>query len=175
MIDIVTADPGRVDELSAFFDRNDPGCFCMWPRCPPMRFEPADPANREAMRQLVASGGRPGLLALRDGRTVGWCAVAPQSEYPQYADPEPGRWGIACVLVDPSVRGEGVARALVEAAVVYAAEHGAETIDGPPPWWRPREERQAAALVRVLVECGFEKVGEGARMPVLRKEVALAR
>lgn len=58
----------------------------MWPQCRPMSCEP----NGEGRRHLVASGGRPGLFALRTGRTVGWCAVAPQAVLPQYADPRLG-------------------------------------------------------------------------------------
>lgn len=123
------------------------------------------------MRDLIASGDCPGLLALVESRPVGWCAVGPMGNYPQYSDVAQGGWAIACVLVASEARGKGVGRALVQAAVEYAAENRATLLYGPPPWWCPDGEDLRPVLVDVLKGYGFQEVGEGARMPVLRRKM----
>jgi GNAT superfamily N-acetyltransferase len=171
MPEIVPVTLDRWDEFDSFFHACAPHCFCRWPRHPPMSFAPGDPSNREAMRELIESGKCPGLLALLEGRPVGWCAVGRISEYPQYTELDPDSWGIACLLVVPEARGKGVGRALVEAAVEHAATKGATLLYGPPPWWRPEEERLRTALVRILRGCGFREVAAGARMPILERRL----
>lgn len=37
--------------------------------------------NRKALRGLVSSGTRPGLVAYRNGTPAGWCSIAPRHEY----------------------------------------------------------------------------------------------
>lgn len=171
MPEIVPVALDRWDEFDSFFHACAPHCFCRWPRHPPMSFTPGDPSNRQAMRELIEAGGCPGLLALLEGRPVGWCAVGPLSEYPQYTDQDADGWAIACLLVASEARGKGVGRALVEAAVEHAATNGATLLYGPPPWWRPEEEGLRTALLRILKECEFREVAAGARMPTLRRSV----
>lgn len=170
-LEIVPVTPDRWDAYASFFGHHKPQCYCRWPRLAPMTFTPDDPTNREAMRELIASGACPGLLACRDGVAVGWCAVARQDEYPQYATPESDAWGIACITVSSEARGVGIGKELVRAAVRYAAAAGAASIEGPPPWWNPRDDSQRAATIRALVSNGFEEVGEGARMPIFRRKL----
>lgn len=171
MPEIVPVALDRWDEFDSFFHACAPHCFCRWPRHPPMSFTPGDPSNRQAMRELIEAGGCPGLLALLEGRPVGWCAVGPLSEYPRYTDQDADGWAIACLLVASEARGKGVGRALVETAVEHAATNGATLLYGPPPWWSPEEEGLRTAVLRILKECEFREVAAGARMPTLRRSV----
>ena len=168
-IEVVPVTADRWDDYNSFFAEHKPDCYCRWPRLAPMTFKPGDPTNRDAVCDPITSGHCPGLLALRDGRPVGWCAVAPQDEYPQYPQPEPGSWGIACITV--SERGLGIGRELVRAAVALAADNGATTIDGPPPWWKAGDDARRSATIHVLETNGFDQVGKGERMPILRRHL----
>lgn len=94
-----------------------------------------------------------GLVAWLDGEPVGWCAVEPRTAYPGlirvYRVPWIGRdedkadaavWALTCVFVRAGYRRRGVSRALVEAAVRFAAERGARAIEGYPMVTRPGQE-----------------------------------
>jgi GNAT superfamily N-acetyltransferase len=43
---------------------------------------------------------------------------------------DPGAWWVTCFVVDSRYRGSGVGTALLEAAVVFAREHGATAVEG---------------------------------------------
>jgi GNAT superfamily N-acetyltransferase len=171
MPEIVPVTPDRWEDFDRYFRTHAPHCFCWWPRQPPRSFVPGHPSNRDSIRRLIMSGECPGLLALVEGRPVGWCAVGPVSEYPQYDEAASKAWGVACVLVAPEDRGKGVGRALVEAAVDHAASNGAILVVGPPPWWRPEGEGLRTGVLRVFRASGFQEEGKGARMPVLQRRL----
>jgi GNAT superfamily N-acetyltransferase len=96
--------------------------------------------RKEAMRELVDRGDRPGLLAYRDGVPVGWVAVAPRPAYPVLErsrlygpiDGDEDVFAITCFYVDPAFRGEGVASALLDAAIEFARRQGAKAVDAFP-------------------------------------------
>jgi GNAT superfamily N-acetyltransferase len=95
---------------------------------------------RTAFEEVVAAGPPPGLLAYRDGRPVGWCAVAPRETFPRVlrspvlrpVDEAPACWAVVCFYVVRGERRGGVAAALLEAAVAFAADHGAAVVEGYP-------------------------------------------
>ena len=92
-----------------------------------------------AMTKLARRRRAPGLLAFEGGEPVGWIAVAPRSELaridasratPRVDDEDV--WVIPCVTVRKSDRGRGIALALIQAAVTYATEQGAPTVEAYP-------------------------------------------
>lgn len=132
----------RWDEFEALFrkDRVCDGCSCMWWRLTHAQFTAnRRDANRRAMRQIVDSGAIPGIIAYDGGTPVGWCSVAPREEFPRLCrspvlkriDDVPV-WSVVCFFVDRGARGRGLMRALLPAAVSYAAEHGAHIVEGYP-------------------------------------------
>ena len=136
----------RLPDLAALFGQGgDPKwCWCASFRVRSLDFTKADPAeNRRVLERAVGSnaadGRAPGLVAYRDGEAVGWVSVGPREDYERLqhsrvlapVDDRP-TWAIVCFVVGRRARRQGVAEALLDAAVRYAAEHGARLIEGYP-------------------------------------------
>lgn len=149
------------------------GCWCMWPLRPPRTHEPNCDRNKAEMRSLLLAGQSVGLLAIRGGQAIGWCACGPRHRYPQYDDVEENStdWAIPCLYIDPKVDREEAARALIEAAKAQAKQHGAGSIEGPPPWWLPGDAEAILLATETFVANGFAQIGQGSRMPELRLEL----
>jgi GNAT superfamily N-acetyltransferase len=88
------------------------------------------------MVELARRRRAPGLLAYLDGEIFGWVAVAPRGELSRVdkskATPRVDGvdvWVVPCITVRKRARGRGVALALIEAAVDYAARHGAPAVE----------------------------------------------
>ena len=178
--------PDRWDDLVTLFDRpGDPkGCWCMFYRVRSRDFERLwGKGARTAFRGVVSDGPPPGLLAYRDGVPVGWCAVAPREAYPRVlnsrvlrpTDDAPPCWAIVCFYVLRSERRGGVAAELLEAAVAFAAEHGAEAVEG-----YPKDTARARKHVNEMVvgsrsmfaEAGFaEAARRSPTRPIMRREL----
>jgi GNAT superfamily N-acetyltransferase len=115
-------------------------CWCIFWRVRSKDFLKATPGeNRERLRELIDAGPPPGLVAMEDGRAVGWVGLAPRPEFlriehsrviPRVDGPVP--WSIVCFVVSRDARGRGIAGALLEAAVAHAREAGAAAIEGYP-------------------------------------------
>lgn len=95
--------------------------------------------KKVGMRKRIQAGTPVGILAYEGDEPVGWCSVAPRETYPKLersrtmpgVDDAP-TWTILCFFVRRSHRGAGVTTALLEGAVDYAREEGAEIIEGYP-------------------------------------------
>ena len=96
------------------------------------------PQRGAYVEQLTRAKVPPGVLAYQGTEVVGWAAVAPRAELPfarsrkiPHVD-ELAVWSVWCFRVLAGRRGQGVAHALLEGAVGFAAEHGAPAIEGYP-------------------------------------------
>lgn len=134
--------PERFADLAALFEEGgDPKwCWCVF-----FRFRGRDwtnataPENRAALEGLAAQDLAPGLVAYRADRAVGWVSLAPREDYEKLRyskilariDDTPV-WSIVCFVVSRRVRGQGVANALLDAAIAYARDHGATTLEAYP-------------------------------------------
>ncbi|MFD2057995.1 GNAT family N-acetyltransferase [Mesorhizobium calcicola] len=111
-------------------------CWCMAWRHLPSREHVQNDEKKRAMMALVDSGTPVGILAHIDGKTVGWCSVAPRQTYRrlsrQQDDSEAGVWSIVCFYVPRALRGGGLAAALLDAAIDHAFAEGASTIEAYP-------------------------------------------
>ena len=173
---VVPATLDHWDFLSALF-MTSPGvarCWCMWPLHPPRTFCPDRAANMAAMKTLLRSGEIPGLLAITAERALGWCAVGPRHQYPQYESRAEGAavWAIPCIYIQPAANRRLVARRLIEAAVELATRNAAMAIEGPPPWWLPGDAAAVDLAAMTFTDNGFTSVGRVARMPELRRMLA---
>ncbi len=96
--------------------------------------------NKQRFHAVVESGAEPGLLAYRDGRPVGWVAVAPREEYTRIkrspvhrpVDDVDDVWAITCFFIHRDERGTGVATALLDAAVERCRQRGARVVEAYP-------------------------------------------
>jgi len=119
------------------------GCWCMWWRLKRSDFDQQKgDANRLALKQIVASGEIPGLLAYdraAGGSPVGWCSVAPREAFPalersrilKRVDDEPV-WSVVCFFIAKTYRRQGLTVSLLKAAVEYARQQGARIVEGYP-------------------------------------------
>src|SRR5512144_2624982 len=58
------------------------GCWCMYWREPRSEFSHNyGEGNRRLLKGITDSGGVPGILAYQGGMPVGWCSVAPRTDF----------------------------------------------------------------------------------------------
>jgi len=139
---IVPLTSERLDDLAALFGQGgDPKwCWCAYFRVRGRSFSNSTAVeNRSLLGELADRGPAPGLIAYRDGRTVGWVSLGPREDYERLAysktlaplDDRPV-WSIVCFVVGRLERGHGVAGALLEAAIDHARANGATTLEAYP-------------------------------------------
>ena len=156
--------------------RNTPayGCWCMYWR--DRSLEHGEP-KKHAMAKLVRAGREPGLLAYDAGEPVGWVSLGPREEFPpllrspQYRPRETGGgdavWSLVCFTVDKNAQRQGVAGALLAAAIEYAFAHGASSLEAYPH----RTERvNYMGHVELFEAAGFLPVRETSKRVVMRLE-----
>ena len=159
--------PDRWPDFEALFGAQGAygGCWCMWWRSTRREFaERGNDGNRRAIKSLVDSGQVPGLLAYRAGEPVGWCSVAPREQYGalerspvlKRLDDRPV-WSLVCLFVARGYRGQGIASALIGAAVDYVRGQGGEVVEAYPT--QPNEKRLPAVSSFMGVPTLFERAG----------------
>jgi GNAT superfamily N-acetyltransferase len=133
------------DIATLFGEGGDPKwCWCSFFRVRNVDFRTAtSEANRTVLERAVevttAEGRAPGLVAYRGGEPIGWVSLGPRDDYPRLQhskvlaplDDTPV-WSIVCFVVSRRARGQGVATALLDAAIAYAADHGATLLEAYP-------------------------------------------
>lgn len=112
----------------------------------------------------------PGVLAYADGEVVGWAGIVPRSELHEYthgrrygAQDDVDAWTIYCLRVRAGLGRRGVATALIEGAVAYAASKGAPAVDAYPV------DNDGAKVDRTLASVGTRPMFERAGFAVLRR------
>jgi GNAT superfamily N-acetyltransferase len=94
--------------------------------------------NRRELKAMVDAGEVPGFIGYRDGVPVGWISFGPREHFAKLrrspvmkpVDDLPV-WSVVCFVVPAPYRGQGVARALLDGAIEFAARHGA-TLEAYP-------------------------------------------
>ncbi len=170
--------PDRWDDFVALFETDSicRMCWCMFNRMTPDQRKAAPGAERKAlMKKVVAKGEQPGLLAYKGGEAVGWLAIAPRPQTPEWnigrkasivtdeADAhDDAVWGATCFFVRRDARGEGVTTALLNAGIAHAKKNGASRVEACP--MAHDEKRSTTGMFvgpkRVFDRAGFETVIE---------------
>lgn len=170
--------PDRWDDFVALFETDSicRNCWCMFNRMTPEIRKAAPGAARKAlMKKTVDKGEKPGLLAYRHGEAVGWLAIAPRPDTPEWnigrkasivtdeADAhDQSVWGATCFFVRRDARRTGVTTALLDAGVAYAKKQGATRVEACP--MTHDEKRSTTGMFvgpkRVFDRAGFETVIE---------------
>jgi GNAT superfamily N-acetyltransferase len=146
------------------------GCWCMaWRRTRADYEKGKGEGNRRAMKRLADGGREPGILLYRDSRAVGWCSVAPRSEFVflqkartlKPVDDQPV-WSISCFFLRKDYRRKGLSSELLEAAADFARRRGARILEGYPSV--PKSENMPdvfawTGLPGAFLKAGFVEVG----------------
>jgi N-acetylglutamate synthase-like GNAT family acetyltransferase len=115
------------------------GCWCMTWRLKAAEYDKQKgEGNKKAMKELVRKVS-PGIIAYTGGKVVGWCAVAPRSEYrrletSRILKPVDNRevWSVSCFFIHKQYRQKGLSLQLLKATVDFAILKGAKIVEGYP-------------------------------------------
>ncbi|WP_129789904.1 GNAT family N-acetyltransferase [Promicromonospora panici] len=147
-------------------------CWCMHWRAPAKE----DITTRAArLRELTEQAPPPGMLAYvggGDAEVAGWLGFSRRSAARSLQRSrvlpvgEPDSWSTTwvfmCVTVRAGFRRQGVAQALLDAGVVYAAAHGATALDAfpvePEPGRRVPVSAAFVGTVGMFERAGFDRL-----------------
>jgi GNAT superfamily N-acetyltransferase len=183
--------PALHDELMRFFDYSAYADNPHWASCFCAFFMARDGAehqahtkaqNRATRSAVIRSGTGNGLVAFRLGRAVGWCHAAPKSELPLLASWDPKNasetrvGAVVCFVVAPDTRRQGVATALLDAAVEYLRTRGMTAIEAYPPLhseddpqlWPRRNYHGPQSMYE---KAGFRETGRSEYAITVRREL----
>lgn len=140
------------------------GCWCMWWRLPQKTFDAnRGDRNKQALKRVLSSGRSTGLIAYVGKQPVGWCAIAPRTDYPRLARSRVLRkvddlpvWSVTCFFVNKAYRGKGITVELLKAAVQYARKKGAVAVEGYPV---DPKSRYADTFAYVGLKSAFDRAG----------------
>lgn len=179
------AGPAHAATLAALFDAAGCPCHCRYwhfegdknawlERCALFAHE-----NQAEQASALAAGtpDATGIVALLEGKAVGWLKLAPRASLgkllrlgayrPLALPPETGVLGIGCVLVHPEHRSQGVARAMIQRAVKHARALGAPAIEAYPlhAQERLRDDELGRGPEALYLSLGFVPLVAAAEVP----------
>lgn len=128
------------DFVRLFESKGGPSyCWCMaWRPLPGDRAAANNAQRKKAISATVKAGTPIGILAYDGDRPVGWCSIAPRETYrplsgDEYDGIEAGEvWSLVCFFVPRELRGEGIGKQLLDAAVKTARKRGAKIVEAYP-------------------------------------------
>lgn len=148
-------------------------CWCMTWRAPPEEIrDNKGPARRRQILARIEYGVPVGLVGYADGEPVAWVSVAPRDTFRNLGGPDhkPGEniWSLTCMYVRRQLRGEGLGRQLIGAAIAHAREHKADILEAYPVAPSSPSYR-FMGFVPAFEGFGFLEVGKaGTRRHVMR-------
>jgi GNAT superfamily N-acetyltransferase len=182
--------PDRWDDLVDLFGPERgacAGCWCMWPRIRQVEFRSLTKLERRnCFRQLVHNGPPPGLLAYAGSLPIGWVAISPRRAVRRFniaknsaplTDDESAldtAWAITCFFVRNSHRGQSLTTRLADAAVTYAQNHKALSVEvcAIEPDKRLTWGEAFVGVASALRSLGFVEVARRSpKRPLLRLEL----
>lgn len=177
-VDIRPATPDRFADAQRALGGGGEGrsCQCQWWTITNAEFQRSSgDERRELLRAELDGELPPALIAYVDGEAAGWVRVGPRARQIRLsrtkqlvaATEEPwddgSVWAVTCFVVRTEHRGAGLAERLLEAAIDFAASHGARVLEGYPV--DPAEGRRKASnelyrgVVSTFARAGFREVG----------------
>ena len=184
-IAVHTVTPDRWSDVVELFERRGPrggtpqtnGCWCQYWHLRGKEYWAGHGArHRVRLEQQVLSGEKPGLLAYLDGIPVGWCRLGPRETFDRLEhSPRLARvddeevWSVVCFYVQPSAKREGVASALLQAAIEHAAAHDAPILEGYAVSEDHMNIDAYTGYMPMFLEAGFEPVRAAGRRTIVRR------
>ena len=175
------ATPNHWSDLESLFSEHgiQNGCWCMYWRISRKECQRNyGEGNKGFLKQIVASGKVPGILAYHKDKPVGWCSIAPREDYPvilrsptlKPIDDQPV-WSITCFFVSKPYRNSGLTHLLIKAAIEYARSNGARIIEAYPIDIHEKhiEYERYSGLTTTYEKEGFkETFRRSERRPIMR-------
>ena len=156
------------------------GCWCMWWRIKRADFDQNHgEGNKKALKEIVAFGTVPGILAYAGGQPIGWCSIAPRKQFP-VLDRSPlfkrfddkAVWSIVCLFFAKHYRGKGLSAQLIERAVEYARQNGAAIVEAYPVETKSSKNTSLdgfTGFAQTYLRLGFQEVKRRSpKRPILR-------
>ena len=170
--------PDRWPDLVKLFEHHgNPGyCWCMTWRATSADYQRLDAAGRKrALHALVKAQVSCGVLAYHQGEAAGWCSIAPRETYARLEKSttlkrvdDQSVWSVVCFFVRRDRRGRGLALHLLQAAVEYAAEQGAQIVEGYPV--EAGQSYQFMGSPAIFKAAGFREVARAENdRPIVRR------
>jgi len=141
-VKVVPATAERWKDLEALFGPNGAysGCWCMYWRLKRGDFNKMKGEGRKTLLKNFTSNNQvPGLLAYIDDQSIGWCSIGPREDFTSLEKSRTLRridatpvWSIVCFFVAKPYRNKGILSKLLDGAVEYAEQQGAQVIEGYP-------------------------------------------
>lgn len=130
--------------------------------------------NRASRSELMRSATANGLVAYRLGRIVGWCHAAPKGQLlnlPTEGHADVG--AIVCFVVAPDSRRQGIATALLAAAIDHLRERGMRAVEGYPRTGVPEAMPYSLYVgpMAMYVRAGFAAYREFPDFTVMRRSL----
>jgi GNAT superfamily N-acetyltransferase len=181
-------DERHADAWAALFERSGSPCFCRWWHFTGTKNEwlarcaERPELNRDEQRASLAihAPQSSGLVAMDGELAIGWMKVTRRVLLPKLLnlgpyrslprDPEEPVWSIACFLVDPARRHQGVASALIEGSFDYVRAQGGTAIEAYPRRSdHPLHDEEGwMGTAALFTARGFVEVGGEGPYPVMR-------
>jgi GNAT superfamily N-acetyltransferase len=170
-VQTITVERLRPDLEDAFFrlhsEANDAGwcrCVAWWVPTWDGWGERTAEENHDLRCSLFARGEHDVLLAFDGDEPVGSCQLGPRDRLVKLTSqlelaPDPTVWAVSCFLVAPAARHQGIAAALLSAAVDIARATGGSRLEGYPRPGAAADDGDAwTGPERLFVNAGFDLI-----------------
>ncbi|MEY3029443.1 MAG: hypothetical protein RL198_840 [Actinomycetota bacterium] len=168
-ISLKRLNPESLHDFLEYFDHraflNDDdwaGCYCQAYLNPPETNAEdvfGEGKARQAACDRVAAGSMDGYLAYQGDRVVGWCAAASSLMFQALPGADEKVARILCFNVDPDLRNQGLASAILDLVIADLSSRNFEAIEAAP---RAEDfsERSFQGTPEMFEKRGFETVTE---------------
>jgi len=156
-------------------------CYCYFHHCPgglKVFSKQTKEENRTASIQLINSGKLKGFIAYDNDKPVGWCKADLKENFLSLPDDdeiltsERGKIAsIACFLIAPDYRKQGIARKLLEFACSYFKNQNYEYVEGYPRIGDHSDAHHYHGPLSLYTSVGFTVFKEIDKFYVVRKKL----
>lgn len=152
------------------------GCWCQYWHVRGKAYdEGLGASHRARLETQVREGTAPALLAYADGDPVGWCRLGPRESFERLErSPKLARvddedvWSLVCLSVHVTARGQGVATALLEAALDHARSRDVRALEAYPVREGHHVIDSFTGYLPMFLAAGFEPVRDAGRRTIVR-------